>query len=91
MNDMTMAGLGHNQPPAEDPIDAALAEFGDAISEAENWLDGAKVENESQMQAVDTLAKKIRAARSVVDKARDAATHAAAEETGLPVFIGRQG
>ncbi len=74
MNDMTPVGAGHNNPPADDPIDAALAEYGDAISEAESWLDGAKVENEGQMKAIDVLAKQIRAARSAVDKARDDAT-----------------
>jgi len=31
-----MSTIGHNNPP--DPIDTALAPFGDAIEEAQNWL-----------------------------------------------------
>ncbi|MFE3839635.1 hypothetical protein, partial [Pseudogemmobacter sonorensis] len=72
MNDMTPVGIGHNNPP--DPIEDALAGFDAAIQEAQNWLDGSKVENLDQMNAVDALAKQIRAARSAVDKARDDAT-----------------
>lgn len=56
--------IGHNNPP--DPIDAALAPFGDCITEAENWLDGAKVENEGQMKAVDALTAEIKAALEAV-------------------------
>lgn len=52
--------IGHNHPP--DPIDEALAPYGDAITEAENWLDGAEVENEEQMKAVDALTKQIKLA-----------------------------
>lgn len=51
---------GHNNPP--DPIDAATAPFADAIAEAENWLDGAPVENEGQMKSVDALTREIKAA-----------------------------
>lgn len=64
--------IGHNNPP--DPIDEALAPFGDAISEAQNWLDGTTVENEGQMKAVDALAKLIRTARSDLEKAKKSAT-----------------
>lgn len=66
------AAIGHNNPP--DPIDEALAPFGDVISEAENWLDGQKVETEAQMKAADVLLKGIKAARKAVDDARDAST-----------------
>ena len=59
----------HNSPP--DPIDEALAPFGDAISEAEGWLDGAAVTTEGQMQAVDVLIKEIKAARKAVDAAEE--------------------
>lgn len=68
----TLATIGHNNPP--DPIDEALAPFGDYIAEAENWLDGAVVETEDQMRAVDAIAKEIRSARSALEKARKAAT-----------------
>lgn len=66
------AVIGHNLPP--DPIDEALAPFGDVISEAESWLDGQKVENEGQMKAADVLLKGIKAARKAVDDARDLST-----------------
>lgn len=66
------AVIGHNNPP--DPIDEAIAPFGDVISEAESWLDGQKVENEGQMKAADVLLKGVKAARKAVDDARDTAT-----------------
>lgn len=61
----------HNNPP--DPIDTALAPYGDDIAEAETWLDGKPIENEGQMQAVDTLRKSIRAARQAVEAAEKSA------------------
>ncbi len=66
------AAIGHNLPP--DPIDEALAPFGDVISEAEGWLDGQKVETEAQMKAADVLLKGIKSARKAVDEARDLST-----------------
>ena len=54
----------HNQPP--DPIDQALAPYGDAISEAENWLDGEAVQSEGQMQAVDQIKAEVHAALKAV-------------------------
>ena len=65
------AAIGHN---GFDPIDEALAPFGDVISEAENWLDGQKVETEAQMKAADVLLKGIKSARKAVDEARDLST-----------------
>lgn len=65
------AAIGHN---GFDPIDEALAPFGDVISEAENWLDGQKVETEGQMKAADELIKGVKAARKAVDEARDTVT-----------------
>lgn len=64
-----MNAMGHNSPP--DPINTALAPFGDAITEAEAWLDGATVENESQMKAVDALIKDIKAAKKAVEGAEE--------------------
>lgn len=58
------AKMGDNNPP--DPIDEALAPFGDAISEAENWLDGEPVTNEDQMKAVDAVLKDIKEALKAV-------------------------
>lgn len=62
-----IAKIGHNQAP--DPIDEALAPYGDFITEAETWLDGAVVENEGQMKAVDDLTKNIKAALKTVTEA----------------------
>lgn len=71
MNDMNpRAVIGGNAPP--DPLDEALAPFGDYISEAEGWLDGQSVENEGQMKAVDALLKQIKAADKAVTEAREA-------------------
>lgn len=61
--------VGHNNPP--DPIDEALAPFGDFISEAEVWLDGSAVEDESQMKAVDAILKQIKAAEKAVKEAEE--------------------
>lgn len=58
---MTNAPMGHNNPP--DPLDEIIAQYADAIQEAEGWLDGTKVENEGQMKAVDAVLKEIKAAK----------------------------
>lgn len=63
------AVIGGNFPP--DVIDDALAPFGDAIAESENWLDGSPVENEDQMKAVDALLKDIKAAKKAVSDAEE--------------------
>ncbi len=60
-----VAPQGHNNPP--DPLNEALAPFGDTISEAENWLDGTEVETEEQMKAVDALTKEVKAALKAVN------------------------
>lgn len=67
-----MTTIGHNNPP--DPIDTAIAPFSDAISEAENWLDGTKVTNQQQMESVDAVLKDIRAASTAIAKAEKAET-----------------
>lgn len=61
-----------NAPP--DPLDDALAPFCDAISEAEGWLDGAPVETEAQMKAVDALLAEVKAAEKAVAAADESAT-----------------
>lgn len=60
--------IGHNNPP--DPLDEALAPYGDFISEAESWLDGEAVTTEDQMKAVDKIAKQIKAAKKDVTDAQ---------------------
>jgi peptidoglycan hydrolase CwlO-like protein len=59
----------HNNPP--DPIDEATAPYADAIAEAEEWLDGSKVETEGQMKEVDKLLKDIKAAKKAVGDAEE--------------------
>lgn len=59
----------HNNPP--DPIDTATAPFANSIAEAEGWLDGAPVENEGQMRAVDALIKDVKAAKKAVSDAEE--------------------
>lgn len=59
----------HNNPP--DPIDAALAPYGDDIAEAESWLDGRPVETEAQMLSADNLLKSIKAAKRAVEAAEE--------------------
>lgn len=66
------AVIGGNNPP--DPIDLALEPYGDIIEEAANWLDGAVVENEAQLQATDKILKQLKEARKAVDAARDEVT-----------------
>ena len=61
----------HNSPP--DPVDEALAPFGDTITEAEGWLDGTLVENEAQMKSVDALLKGVKAAKKAVEGAEESA------------------
>lgn len=67
-----MSTIGHNNPP--DPIDEALAPYGDAIEEAQNWLDGQPIENEDQLRATDELLKTIKTAIKELNAARDEAT-----------------
>jgi hypothetical protein len=67
-----MSTIGHNNPP--DPIDTALDPFGDAIEEAQNWLDGQPIENEEQLRATDELLKTIKTAIKELNAARDEAT-----------------
>ena len=68
---MTAVSMGHNLPP--NPIDEALAPFGDTITEAEGWLDGKPDETEGQMKAVDTLIKEMKAAKKAVEGAEESA------------------
>jgi hypothetical protein len=64
--------IGGNNPP--DPIDEALAPYGDALEEAQNWLDGKPIENEDQLKATDALLKTIKGALKDLNAARDEAT-----------------
>lgn len=67
-----MTAIGHNNPP--DPIDQALAPYGDVIEEAQNWLDGEPVTDEGQMRAVDKLLRGIKEAHKAVADADESET-----------------
>jgi len=64
--------IGHNNPP--DPIDEINATHEAIREEAENWLDGTKVENEAQMKAVDELRKGAREWRMALEAGEKSAT-----------------
>lgn len=66
------AVIGANNPP--DPIDTICAAYEGARVEAENWLDGTPVENETQMKAVDALRKDMREWRIGLEKGQKDAT-----------------
>jgi hypothetical protein len=66
------AVIGGNMPP--DPIDEICAAYEASREEAENWLDGAPVENEAQMNAVDALRKSMREWRLSLEKGQKSAT-----------------
>jgi len=70
MNDLSP--IGHNNPPS--PIETTIAPFSDAIEEAQNWLDGERVENEDQMNAVDAILKDVRSAGTALAAAQKEAT-----------------
>ena len=65
-----MTTIGHNNPP--DPIDELTAAYDAERTEAENWLDGTRVEDEGQMKAVDALRKAMRSYRLDLEKGQKA-------------------
>lgn len=67
-----IAKIGHNQAP--DPIDEITAQFEAIRTEAENWLDGQKVEDEAQMNAVDELRKDARKFRLALEAGQKSAS-----------------
>ena len=73
MNDLDPAGIGHNQAPAEviDPMELAVSDFSDDREMAQMWLDGRKVENQGQMEAVDALSVTMREALKDLEAAKE--------------------
>ena len=61
----------HNNPP--DPLDEALAPYGEAIELAEGMLTGDPVSTEAQMKAVDAALKEVKAAEKAVKGAEESA------------------
>jgi len=73
MNDMNpRASIGDNNPP--DPIDAITGAYNTDREEAENWADGAPVENEAQMKEVDALRAAMRQCRLDLEAGQKDAT-----------------
>ena len=66
---METAPIGHNNPPSAS--DDAIQPFNDAIFEAESWLDGNPITNESQMKMADALIKEMKAAKKAVEAAEE--------------------
>ena len=66
------AVIGANCPP--DPIDTISAEYEADREEAETWADGAPVENEAQMKAVDALRSTMRQWRLDLERGQKSAT-----------------
>jgi hypothetical protein len=64
------AKIGHNGPP--DALEDLIAKWADTILEVENWLDGAPVENEGQMKAVDALLAAVKDAEGEAKDAKEA-------------------
>lgn len=66
------APVGHNNPPAASPYEAIRIHIEDLWTEACNWADGAKIENQDQADAVAKLIDDFRAAHTAADDARKA-------------------
>lgn len=83
LDENTRAIIGDNAAPS--PMETCAAEWDATISEAQNWSDGDLVENEAQMQAVDSLIKGVKSYRSALKKAGDGITQplVAAHKAGV--------
>lgn len=66
------AVIGANNPP--DPIDTISAQYEADRIEAENWTDGSAVENDDQMECVDTLRAAMRKWRIALEAGQKSAT-----------------
>lgn len=62
-----MSEIGHNMPPALDAFSMALD---DVYGEAQNWLDGAAVENQAQADAIGVIMATARRIKKDADAAR---------------------
>jgi len=65
-----LATIGHNQAPT--PFDDIETRINDLYDEARQWLDGEKVTEQSQADALNTLASQIREAAKEADEMRKA-------------------
>jgi len=65
-----IAAIGHNQGPT--PFDDIEARINDLYDEARQWLDGEKVTEQTQADALNTLASQIREAAKEAEEMRKA-------------------
>jgi hypothetical protein len=64
------APAGHNNPPEATPYEAVRVHIEDLWSEAVNWCDGQKIENQPQADAVAKLIEDFRLAHAAAEDAR---------------------
>jgi hypothetical protein len=69
---VSVAEIGHNRPPEPTPFEAVKVHIEDLWTEACNWADGAKIENQQQADAVAKLIEDFRQAHAAADEARKA-------------------
>lgn len=62
--------IGDNNPPEKTPFEVVSERIDDLWTEAQNWLDGSKVENENDAEAVSKLLGMFREAHTDADEAR---------------------
>lgn len=62
-----MSGIGHNSPP---PFEAHSIHIEDLFDEAQNFLDGAKVETQDQADAIGKLLDMLRQSKKAADGQR---------------------
>lgn len=65
-----IAEIGHNGAPV-DPFDAHQAHIDDLYTEAQNWCDGADIENAAQAAVVDRLISDFKDAITAAETSRD--------------------
>ena len=65
-----IAAIGHNSPPS--PFDDIEARINDLYDEARQWLDGEEVTEQTQADALNTLASQIREAAKEAEEMRKA-------------------
>lgn len=64
-----VATLGHNNPPPS-PFEAVQCHMDDLLTEARNWADGAKVENQEQADEISRLIEDLNKAEKAADDVR---------------------
>lgn len=62
--------VGHNNPPEKTPFEVVSERIDDLWTEAKNWLDGSKVESETDAESVSKLLDLFRKAATEADEAR---------------------